>query len=135
MMLLYFNEVSKERLKQEILEQKDRQLQELATYSQHVEMLYGEIRAFRHDYLNILTSLKLSIEHEDLNGIREVYENVLRESGQQFYDSKFDIAKLSHIENPAVKVFCPQNCWKLKIKGLGSLLRSMNLFVIYLSRF
>ncbi len=46
---------------------KDRQLQELATYSQHVEMLYGEIRAFRHDYLNILTSLKLSIEHEDLN--------------------------------------------------------------------
>ena len=47
-------------------------------------MLYGEIRAFRHDYLNILTSLKLSIEHEDLNAIREVYENVLRESGQQF---------------------------------------------------
>ena len=37
-----------------------------------------------------------------------------RESGQQFYDSKFDIAKLSHIENPAVKVFCPQNYWRLK---------------------
>ena len=55
--------------------------------------------------------------------------------GQQFYDSKFDIAKLSHIENPAVKVFCPQNYWRLKTKGLGSLSRSMNLFEIYSSRF
>ena len=119
MMLLYFNAVSKERLKQEILEQKDRQLQELATYSQHVEMLYGEIRAFRHDYLNILTSLKLSIEHEDLKGIREVYENVLRESGQQFYDSKFDIAKLSHIENPAVKSVLSAKLLEAQNKGIG----------------
>ena len=116
-------------------EQKDRQLQELATYSQHVEMLYGEIRAFRHDYLNILTSLKLSIEHEDLNAIREVYENVLRESGQQFYNSKFDIAKLSHIENPAVKSVLSAKLLEAQIKGLGSLSRSMNLFVIYSSRF
>ena len=119
MMLLYFNAVSKERLKQEILEQKDRQLQELATYSQHVEMLYGEIRAFRHDYLNILTSLKLSIEHEDLKGVREVYENVLRESGQQFYDSKFDIAKLSHIENPAVKSVLSAKLLEAQNKGIG----------------
>ena len=118
-MLLYFNTVSKERLKQEILEQKDRQLQELATYSQHVEMLYGEIRAFRHDYLNILTSLKLSIEHEDLNAIREVYENVLRESGQQFYNSKFDIAKLSHIENPAVKSVLSAKLLEAQNKGIG----------------
>ena len=118
-MLLYFNAVSKERLKQEILEQKDRQLQELATYSQHVEMLYGEIRAFRHDYLNILTSLKLSIEHEDLNAIREVYENVLRESGQQFYNSKFDIAKLSHIENPAVKSVLSAKLLEAQNKGIG----------------
>ncbi len=40
-------------------------------------MLYRRFIA-RHDYLNILTSLKLSIEHEDLND-QEVYENVLRE--------------------------------------------------------
>ena len=82
---------------------KDRQLQELATYSQHVEMLYGGdscLSSWLPEYFN---QSQLSIEHEDLNAIREVYENVLRESGQQFYDSKFDIAKLSHIENPAVK--------------------------------
>ncbi len=48
MMLLYFNAVSKERLKQEILEQKDRQLQELATYSQHVRnALWEMLGAFR----------------------------------------------------------------------------------------
>ncbi len=35
--------------------------------------------------------------------IREVHENVPERVASIIYDSKFDIAKLSHIENPAVK--------------------------------
>lgn len=61
-MLLYLNAVSKEKLEKEIIEQKDTQLNELSSYSHHVESLYEEIRNFRHDYINILTSLKLGIE-------------------------------------------------------------------------
>ena len=45
-MLLYFNAVSKERLETRDSRAKDRQLQELATYSQHVEMLYGRFVPF-----------------------------------------------------------------------------------------
>ena len=99
-MLLYVNATSKEKLEQEIVAQKDRQLKELSSY---VESLYSEIRSFRHDYLNILTSLKLGIENQDLHAIQRIYEDVLKESGKSFYDKKFDIARLSNIKNDAVK--------------------------------
>lgn len=39
---------------------------------------------FRHDYLNILTSLKLGIENQDLNAIQRICEDVLKESGKSF---------------------------------------------------
>ena len=98
-MLLYLNAISKEKLEKEIIDQKDTQLNELSIYSHHVESLYEEIRSFRHDYINILTSLKLGIDNQDIEAIKTVYNGVLRDSANQFYDSKFDIAKLSNIKS------------------------------------
>ena len=68
-MLLYLNAISKEKLEKEIIDQKDTQLNELSIYSHHVESLYEEIRSFRHDYINILTSLKLGIDNQDIEAI------------------------------------------------------------------
>ncbi|MEZ7538488.1 sensor histidine kinase [Streptococcus salivarius] len=102
-MLLYLNAISKEKLEKEIIKQKDTQLYELSSYSHHVESLYEEIRGFRHDYINILTSLKLGIDNQDIDAVKTVYNDVLKDSAKQFYDSKFDIAKLSNIKNDAIK--------------------------------
>ena len=70
-MLLYLNAISKEKLEKEIIDQKDTQLNELSIYSHHVESLYEEIRSFRHDYINILTSLKLGIDNQDIEATIE----------------------------------------------------------------
>ena len=78
-------------------------INELSNYSHHIENLYGEIRSFRHDYINILTSIKVGIDNKDIDAIKSVYEGVLGDSGKQLYNSKFDIAKLSNIKNDAVK--------------------------------
>ncbi len=102
-MLLYLNSTSKEKLKEEILKQKDMQLSELSNYSRHIENLYGEIRSFRHDYINILTSIKVGIDNRDIDAIKNVYEGVLTDSGKQLYNSKFDIAKLTNVKDDAVK--------------------------------
>ena len=69
-MLLYLNAISKEKLEKEIIKQKDTQLYELSSYSHHVESLYEEIRGFRHDYINILTSLKLGIDNQDIDAVK-----------------------------------------------------------------
>ena len=118
-MLLYLNAISKEKLEKEIIEQKDTQLNELSSYSHHVESLYEEIRSFRHDYINILTSLKLGIDNQDIEAIKTVYNGVLRDSGTQFYDSKFDIAKLSNIKNDAIKSILSAKLLEAQNRGIS----------------
>ena len=118
-MLLYLNAISKEKLEKEIIDQKDTQLNELSIYSHHVESLYEEIRSFRHDYINILTSLKLGIDTQDIEAIKTVYSGVLRDSGNQFYDSKFDIAKLSNIKNDAIKSILSAKLLEAQNKGIS----------------
>ncbi len=90
--MLLFQCSVKEQLKQEILEQKDRQLQELCISV--TRQCSGRFMLVMITW--IASQSQLSNEHEDLNAI-EVYENVLQRVAKQFYDSKFDIAKLSHI--------------------------------------
>ena len=118
-MLLYLNAISKEKLEKEIIDQKDTQLNELAIYSHHVESLYEEIRSFRHDYINILTSLKLGIDNQDIEAIKTVYNGVLRDSANQFYDSKFDIAKLSNIKNDAIKSILSAKLLEAQNRGIS----------------
>ncbi|WP_174854850.1 zeta toxin family protein, partial [Streptococcus suis] len=78
---------------------------ETKMYSRHVESLYKEIRSFRHDYTNILISLNEAIKEEDIVAIRSIYQEVIADSDRKFYDGKYDIARLSNIQNPAVKSF------------------------------
>ncbi|HFI0507355.1 TPA: sensor histidine kinase [Streptococcus suis] len=101
--LLYLNYRNKEKQDKEIQELKDKQLTDLGRYSRHVESLYKEIRSFRHDYTNILVSLNEAIKEEDIDAIRSIYQEVIADSDRKFYDGKYDIARLSNIQNPAVK--------------------------------
>lgn len=101
--MLYLNYQKKEKQAREIQELKDRQITDLGRYSHHIESLYKEIRSFRHDYTNILISLNEAIKEEDIVAIRSIYHEVIADSDRKFYDGKYDIARLSNIQNPAVK--------------------------------
>lgn len=101
--LIYLNSKFSDRLQDEILQQKDIQLSELAKYSQHIEKLYEEIRSFRHDYINVLMSIQSGLELRDLDAIQKVYNTVLSKTVTQFSDQKYDIASLSKVSNTAVK--------------------------------
>ncbi|HEQ8681919.1 TPA: sensor histidine kinase, partial [Streptococcus pyogenes] len=101
--LLYLNYFEKTKKEQEIQALKDRQVADLSQYSSHVESLYHEIRSFRHDYTNILVSLSEAIQDEDISLIRSIYNSVIADSDKKFYKGKYDIARLSNIQNPAIK--------------------------------
>lgn len=75
--LVYINATFSERLKEEVLLQKDRQISDLANYSQQIEKLYTDLRRFRHDYLNILSSIKYGIDSKDIAIISDIYDNIL----------------------------------------------------------
>ena len=72
-------------------------------YSRHIEELYKEVRSFRHDYTNLLTSLRLGIEEEDMGQIKEVYDSVLKDSSEKLQDNKYDLGRLVNIRDRALK--------------------------------
>ena len=90
-------------LQEKIVLQKEIQLQNLSNYSQQVEGLYQEIRSFRHDYANILSSLKIGIDQKDINLVSQVYDSVLKNSGEKLKGKRFDVAHLRNIKDLALK--------------------------------
>ncbi|HFI0936802.1 TPA: sensor histidine kinase [Streptococcus suis] len=117
--MLYLNYKKKEKQEKEIQELKDKQLTDLGRYSRHVESLYKEIRSFRHDYTNILISLNEAIKEEDIVAIRTIYSEVIADSDRKFYDGKYDIARLSNIQNPAVKSLLSSKMLEAQKKGIS----------------
>ena len=76
---------------------------DMERYSRHIEELYKEVRSFRHDYTNLLTSLRLGIEEEDMEQIKEVYNSVLKDSVQKLRDNKYDLGRLVNVRDRALK--------------------------------
>lgn len=79
------------------------QAQQLAQYNANIEALYNQLALFRHDYLNILYSLRLSIEQEDMDSIRQVFEETVSPTRKMVQADEFEIGKLSGISAPELK--------------------------------
>lgn len=75
----------------------------LEQYNHNVEKLYNQLSLFRHDYLNILYSLRLSIEQDDMKGIRQVFEDTVAPTQKIIQSDNFEIGKLSRIESMELK--------------------------------
>ena len=95
----YWKDKLRERLdREQVLRYRD-----MERYSRHIEELYKEVRSFRHDYTNLLTSLRLGIEEEDMEQIKEVYDSVLKDSSEKLQDNKYDLGRLVNIRDKALK--------------------------------
>ena len=108
----------RERIQQQLSEQRELQLRNMSDYSQHIEELYNELRSFRHDYINILRSLKLGIDTHDLSAIEQIYNQVLKDSGQALNQSKYDLGRLSNIHNDALKSVLSAKFLEAHSKGI-----------------
>jgi sensor histidine kinase len=93
----------KEKLQEKLNQEQTLRYRDMERYSLHIEELYKEVRSFRHDYTNLLTSLRLGIEEEDMEQIKEVYNSVLKNSSQKLQDNKYDLGRLVNIRDRALK--------------------------------
>lgn len=93
----------KEKLQEKLNQEQVLRYRDMERYSRHIEELYKEVRSFRHDYTNLLTSLRLGIEEEDMEQIKEVYDSVLKDSSQKLQDNKYDLGRLVNIRDHALK--------------------------------
>ena len=93
----------KEKLQEKLDQEQTLRYRDMERYSRHIEELYKEVRSFRHDYTNLLTSLRLGIEEEDMEQIKEVYDSVLKDSSEKLQDNKYDLGRLVNIRDKALK--------------------------------
>ena len=93
----------KDKLHERLNQEQDLRYKDMERYSLHIEELYKEVRSFRHDYTNLLTSLRLGIEEEDMEQIKEVYDSVLKDSSQKLQDNKYDLGRLVNVRDRALK--------------------------------
>ena len=93
----------KDKLHERLDQEQALRYRDMERYSRHIEELYKEVRIFRHDYTNLLTSLRLGIEEEDMEQIKEVYDSVLKDSSEKLQDNKYDLGRLVNIRDRALK--------------------------------
>src|SRR5699024_9682301 len=84
-------------------EQQARLDQEILDYVEKLELTHDELASFRHDYLNVLSSLDEGVRNKDLQQIEQVYYDVIAPTSRLINNQELDIVKLSCVKIPEVK--------------------------------
>ena len=108
----------KDKLHERLDQEQALRYRDMERYSRHIEELYKEVRSFRHDYTNLLTSLRLGIEEEDMEQIKEVYDSVLKDSSEKLQDNKYDLGRLVNIRDKALKSLLAGKFLKARDKNI-----------------
>lgn len=108
----------KDKLHERLDQEQTLRYRDMERYSRHIEELYKEVRSFRHDYTNLLTSLRLGIEEEDMEQIKEVYDSVLKDSSEKLQDNKYDLGRLVNIRDKALKSLLAGKFLKARDKNI-----------------
>lgn len=79
------------------------QYHNLEHYTDELERMNLQFRAFRHDYIDILTTLSGYIEDNDMDGLRRTFEEKIAPLGNSMNQSIRHLSSLSHIKIPELK--------------------------------
>lgn len=78
-------------------------LRNLSDYNNEIERLNDDLAMFRHDYLNILHTLRIAITNQDLEQIKDTYEHVLAPTEKFLLNISKQNTALSKIKNIEIK--------------------------------
>lgn len=83
--------------------QKKKELKYIQTYTSQLEKNYNEMRKFKHDYQNILTSLESYMDDEDLPGLKEYYYHNVKPTSNVIAANTFKLSQLSNLKVREIK--------------------------------
>jgi len=76
---------------------------QLKDYTNMIETMYSDLRSFKHDYLNILSTLETYIEKQDIVGLKNFYYNELLPESNIIISKDISLSLLSHIKISPLK--------------------------------
>ncbi|GKX68952.1 sensor histidine kinase [Inconstantimicrobium mannanitabidum] len=75
----------------------------LSEYTKNLETLYNDMRVFRHDYINILSSMVGYIESKDMEGLEQHFNKNILPLSEGMKSNNFKIGLLQNIKIPEIK--------------------------------
>ncbi len=85
------------------IKNKQIQFQNLQEYTTNLETVYMDMRAFRHDYINIISSLVGYIENKDMDGLTKHFNDNIIPLSKGIESNNFKIGLLKNIKLPELK--------------------------------
>ena len=79
------------------VEVRQREFQDLQDYTRNLEAMYDGLRSFKHDYINILTSLSGYIENGDMAELRDFFEEKILPTKNLIAQGDYKLNQLSNI--------------------------------------
>jgi len=85
------------------LKNKQIQFESLQEYTSSLENLYTDMRAFRHDYINIISSLIGYIENKDIDGLEKHFNEHIMPLSKGIESNNFKIGILKNVKISEIK--------------------------------
>lgn len=118
-MLYAINVKYKEWENQKLLRYKDYLVSGLTSYTQEVDKAYHSVRAFHHDFTNILLSMRETIATQEISEIRKTYADILEKSHIILAENRQEVAKLANIKILEVKSVISAKILQADMQGIN----------------
>ena len=84
--------------KDEIFKLKQAQFENLQEYTSNLENLYMDMRKFKHDYINILSSMSGFIEENNMAELRDYFNSTIRPLNKKIENNNYKLELLKNIK-------------------------------------
>ena len=110
----------------EIKRNKDEQVN-LQRYTKEIEFQYNEMRKFKHDYQNILSSLESFIIEEDFEGLKYYYLENIKTTSEMMNKHLFQLESLSKIEVREIKSILAMKLMRAQEQGIDVVFEAVDI--------
>lgn len=98
LLILIYNTLYRNIKKEAEFINKKNEFENLKEYTQNMESFYKEMRKFKHDYINILSSMSGYIETDNMNGLKKYFEENIISLGKEMDSRDFKLDLLQDIK-------------------------------------
>lgn len=93
-------------------------LDDLKMYTNNLEKIYDDMRVFKHDYINILSTLSYYIEEENIDELKEYFSENIIPLSSQIQNNNHKIGLLKNIKDEDIKGLVAVKLIQAQEKGI-----------------
>lgn len=92
------------------LEAKKTEMDQLTRYTSELEILYDDMRKFKHDYINMIASMAGYLETDNLLGLKDFFNQKIMPLGKKFEQDDIKLGQLGYLEQIELKGIISSKC-------------------------